>query len=240
MSGLVKKCLVTKSNNLPARYSLTIDGRKLATKLLYGTEDSDDPGESDSENIKNRQKIQKTSNILSPVKEVLILPKQSKTADLIEICSSDDTSDNGIIAIDEHPVTSFTNYNKKTYQCIDSSSSDDELPDIGPTSTCDSSPAIQYEEYTNPKVLKNLADKKPAKLKSILPVQQSQSRSSQSQLPQTETISANSFNINMFKKSCSKTVQMNDPVSGVPELNFSLQAGTYDLMLFVDNCEQTA
>jgi hypothetical protein len=35
MSGLIKKNLVVKSNNLPAKYSLTDDGRKVLNIFIF-------------------------------------------------------------------------------------------------------------------------------------------------------------------------------------------------------------
>jgi hypothetical protein len=241
MSGLVKKLLVTKSNNLPAKFSLTDEGRKLAAKLLHGnTEGSDEnTTESGSEEIEQRQKIQKTANCLSPVSEIRVLPIQSKEADLIEICSVDESSDDGIIALDEPPLESSKN-DKKSYKYLGSSSSDDELPDIGPVSTSDSYSKIEHEEYINPKASKITTNKKLGKpsVKQVMTKHSYEDAGKLSAQPVHTASYSPNFNMNEFKKSCS--IQSQNCASAAPDCVFSLQAGTYDVLLFVDNCEQTA
>lgn len=131
MSGLIKKGLVHKTNNLPAKYMLTEPGRHLASKLLYGTRTGDSESDS-SEPVESGNKIQKFDDYregedspirsLSPlaykqVDEIMTTTAAKTTyrSDLIGI-ESDSNSDDIITLVDDAraPMSVDKNaYNRK-------------------------------------------------------------------------------------------------------------------------------
>lgn len=133
MSGLIKKGLVVKTNNLPAKYMLTDPGRHLASKLLYGTQTGDSESDS-SEPVESAYKIQKLDDYRgredSPIRSLSPLAykqaaeimtttatttKTTYRSDLIEI-ESDSNSDDIITLVDDAraPMSVDTNaYNQK-------------------------------------------------------------------------------------------------------------------------------
>ena len=120
MSGLIKKNLAVKTNNLPAKYMLTESGRLLASELLYGAQ-TDSEGE-DAEQVPPANKIQRTSEDESPVapykkiNEVQASEKETTApSDLIEI-ESDSSSDDAITLVEDGP----SNEKRPTYQIQDS------------------------------------------------------------------------------------------------------------------------
>lgn len=119
MSGLIKKGLVLKTNNLPAKYMLTDTGRQLASKLLYGSQtdsESDNSGP-----VESPHKVQKAADYrrtedspksMSPHSykqtdensQPRYMTTTSKNTDLIELESSNSSDDVITLVDDSAPV----------------------------------------------------------------------------------------------------------------------------------------
>ena len=245
MSGLIKRNLVLKSNNLPAKYMLTSEGRTLAHKLVNGNVASDTDSDANDTESPKTNKIQKMSRqesaecleLSSPIKQTS--PKRIyestkptiQSNDFIEIGSD---TDSDIITITETKQVAVAKSSQRSMQC-----DDDELPDIDMLSQ---KSAFNYDEYEV---------KKPAKTK---PVEASAN---------ITNITNKKFNVAEFKKvpstksdnqisssySASKPDQENSQKSNsnmsvdkdkAPHVIFSYHPADYEILLFIDNCEQTA
>lgn len=164
MSGLIKRNLIEKSKNLPAQYSLTVEGRKLASKLLFGETDQASDSTDSEETVK---KAQKTSNSFSRANsstdqlDLRVSPRISQQPEANRPIEIGSESDDGIITIAEinKPSEVVTEVKKKnlgarTYHSVDLSS-DEELPDIDVAET-----NTNYNDYRVSNPLQNITNSK--------------------------------------------------------------------------------
>ena len=258
MSSLIKKNLVFKENKLPARYKLTEEGRNLAQTILNVTnensENSDDttspPPKSDSISKKNQPTIEmeyESDQDSSPVndkveksvlKSATILATGKTKNDVIEILSD---SDCDIITIDdERPkeistVSKLSKANSKEAKkpVISSDSDSDSLPDIdfgkksnyskelspGPTFRAKNSSISSHQQRPTNSITNKSSQQKPS-TSSVL---------SQG-LGSMQTSSSEKFSQKTFLKKTN---------SQAPSSMYSFEPGSFDVMLYVDNCEQS-
>lgn len=254
MSSLVKKNLVIKENKLPARYKLTEEGRNLATTILYGAkENENEPSFLKAVANESRKKSPQKKTPTIPDKQVnrveyvikereteLIeetsFKKTSFKEDVVEILSD---SDSDIITISEapsKPTTSKSVQKKSVFinKNISDSDSDDSLPDIG----MEFSSKFTYKEKSP---IKTTQTKTLLKTTSVNISQQATSYSSQISstglTQQIETISTS--NTSKYASNFSESSFLKKTNGPTPSVLYSFAPGTYDIMLFVDNCEQS-
>lgn len=222
MSNLIKKDLAIKENKLPARYRLTESGRELARKLLYGisseTENKND-SDSDSDACVSAKKISKL-NSNEPIKKSTKTnvsspvknPIVSKSSDdCIEIIDSD-SQDSDILPIVEKIKP--TNVKKKVL-----SNKEDDLPDI----------------YMFKNRYDNSSDSDNGLEDISKPMAKSDNHTGLSQQFTNSTISSTKFqSYNSFESN-----ELSTRLIDKPTVLTTLQPGSFDIILFVDNCEQS-
>lgn len=170
MSGLIKKNMVYKTNNLPAKYMLTDEGREVAVKLVFGTETCPESDSDDSERIESIPKVLKVSQDhtltetisynINDVVNIEATVEKTNTNDLIEIISSDETD---IISLMNECAASIKQSVNKVTTIDDDSSSDDELPDIGDFGGSSNFVKSQTVPTTTQRNLSNIKNKKQTK-----------------------------------------------------------------------------
>ena len=186
MAALIKKNLVFKENKLPARYSLTEEGRRCIFRVLNGGEDQT-PYYEQSEKMTTKE------------------PKEKSSSRIDEVISIESEDDEIVTIDDEKPISQYKN-------------SDEDLPDIGLaySETQKTKPLIS--DLTNKNLIKTNM-KKSNKIEEL----------SLSQRLEVALVDTGS----VLTNGSSKRDEFQGPVL------FTLPPGSFEVLLFVDNCEQS-
>ncbi len=259
MSSLIKKNLVFKENKLPARYKLTEEGRSIAQTILHGTnentenfEDNSSPSpKSLSVSMKNKLAIenhdesgQDSLPVYEKIEKSALRPEKIKTTknpknDVIEILSDSDC-DSDIITIDDEKPKEISSIPKSfklkskesKKQFIPSDSDSDSLPDINFNTKSDS-----YKETSVKPVskAKNISSSSSNSRQQQQPTNLISNNSSQHE-PSSLDLGSRQTNYseNFSHKAFLKKTDIHAPTA-----MYAFEPGSFDVMLYVDNCEQS-
>lgn len=234
MSTLIKRDLAIKENKLPARYRLTESGRTLAKRLLYGIM-PDEPSDEDSENVIDEPKIDKPNKDRSgpkttkkTVENVPVEQNQRKNyrspekpsniqSNFIEI-NDIDSDDSDIIDLSQEPVKKSipVKVSRKS-----SSLDEDCLPDLGVGE------GIRNKNSNSNKSNDIVNMYKKAKTNNNKPDEITAATSFK---PTSQTTLTQQFGQN--------NISSQNSTASLQTIE-TYPAGSFNIILYVDNCEQS-
>jgi hypothetical protein len=247
MSNLIKKNLVEKANKLPARYSLTESGRQLAIKLIYGITNENEHKSSESSESDHEQRkeelakepfnwISAEHNQHPPLTRNKYMIKESETDlqsmrnEFIEIIDSD----SDVISLnDDDNLPKKSTYGISQSKSFDNDDSDD-LPDLN----VECKPKnIQKSSWIRNNSSESTGLSQPM-ASTCITNSQHQSYSSAF----TTSSKSNEFSIStLITKEPSTTTETSSNLNKIstPTALTTFSPGSFEVILFVDNCEQS-
>lgn len=223
MSTLIKKECVVKENKLPARYHLTDSGRALASKLVYGTTESVKSNETkESENETDEEVGPQVSKepVIEPLHERDVNSGYNELIDQVPIdfdppeCIELNDSDQDDIIIEEStkrpsPTVIISSRSNSDADLL----FDNALPDLNVFS-------------------------EPPKITAGLKPSSTQSTKSLTKSASSQKLSK-PISIEKEVASSSIPIKTVTPTQSTPSSMFKMRPDSFEIILFVDNCEQS-